>query len=206
VSKELERYATGPGANSAVADDARLIRAEVERCRRILTRMSARGAEPVGEAPEWTAPRQLLAAAAGELAPDRASLVRTREEGEQVEVKLPRLATAQALAVLLNNAADASAEPILCTISRTQDGVRFSITDRGPGMTADVLARIGDPFFTTKEPGRGMGLGIFLVRNFAARLGGSVNFESAPGKGTTVLLDLPAPTRTASVEHATQPG
>jgi two-component system sensor histidine kinase RegB len=73
-------------------------------------------------------------------------------------------------------------------------------------MTADVLARIGDPFFTTKEPGRGMGLGIFLVRNFAARLGGSVNFESAPGKGTTVLLDLPAPTRTASVEHATQPG
>jgi two-component system, sensor histidine kinase RegB len=58
-------------------------------------------------------------------------------------------------------------------------------------MPASVLRRIAEPFFTTKEPGKGMGLGTFLVRTFAESLGGRVLFESTPGKGTTATLELP---------------
>jgi two-component system sensor histidine kinase RegB len=58
-------------------------------------------------------------------------------------------------------------------------------------MPANVLRRIAEPFFTTKEPGKGMGLGTFLVRTFAESLGGRVMFDSIPGEGTTVTLELP---------------
>jgi two-component system sensor histidine kinase RegB len=56
-------------------------------------------------------------------------------------------------------------------------------------MPADVLNRAGEPFFTTKDPGRGLGLGLFLARVFAERCGGTLSIES--GAGTTVTLDLP---------------
>jgi two-component system sensor histidine kinase RegB len=58
-------------------------------------------------------------------------------------------------------------------------------------MSDGVLRRIAEPFFTTKEPGKGMGLGTFLVRTFAQNLGGRVSFDSSPGEGTTVTLELP---------------
>ena len=58
-------------------------------------------------------------------------------------------------------------------------------------MTAETLAHLGEPFFTTKEPGRGMGLGTFLAGVFAENLHGSLEFESAAGEGLTAILELP---------------
>jgi two-component system sensor histidine kinase RegB len=58
-------------------------------------------------------------------------------------------------------------------------------------MPAHVLRRIAEPFFTTKDPGKGMGLGTFLVSTFAERLGGRVVFDSRLGEGTTATLQLP---------------
>ena len=52
------------------------------------------------------------------------------------------------------------------------------------------MRRATDPFFTTKEVGQGMGLGLFLARSIAERLGGSLRFESEVGRGTTVRLGL----------------
>lgn len=65
------------------------------------------------------------------------------------------------------------------------------IVDRGSGMDAELLARIGEPFFTTKAPGRGMGLGMFLARAVVEGVGGSLHLESAPGHGTTAQVTLP---------------
>jgi two-component system sensor histidine kinase RegB len=56
-------------------------------------------------------------------------------------------------------------------------------------MTPEVLARAGEPFFTTRSAGRGLGLGLFLARVFAERSGGTLTIAS--GAGTTVTLDLP---------------
>lgn len=71
------------------------------------------------------------------------------------------------------------------------DYVAVAVADTGAGMTEDVLAKACEPFFTTKPAGKGSGLGLSMVRNFAMRSGGGLAIDSAPGKGTTVRLYLP---------------
>jgi two-component system sensor histidine kinase RegB len=65
------------------------------------------------------------------------------------------------------------------------------VTDHGRGVARDDLDRVGEPFYTTKPPGQGMGLGLFLARAFAERYGGELTFASEEGKGTRVALSLP---------------
>lgn len=69
--------------------------------------------------------------------------------------------------------------------------VVLSVTDDGAGMSADVLARVFDPFYTTKEMGKGSGLGLSMVYGFIRQSGGHVAITSEPGRGTTVKLYLP---------------
>jgi len=63
--------------------------------------------------------------------------------------------------------------------------------DDGKGMSPETLRRIGEPFFTTKEPGKGMGLGTFLVRTLSEQLGGRLTFDSSLNAGTSAILELP---------------
>jgi signal transduction histidine kinase len=67
---------------------------------------------------------------------------------------------------------------------------RISVCDHGRGMAKDVLARIGTPFFTTRE--EGTGLGVALARATFVRHGGTLEYVSAPGAGTTATATLPA--------------
>ena len=69
--------------------------------------------------------------------------------------------------------------------------VRLAVTDTGAGMPPDVLARVTEPFFTTKPQGKGTGLGLAMARGFAEQSGGGLHIESAPGRGTTVNLWFP---------------
>ena len=71
------------------------------------------------------------------------------------------------------------------------DFVLLSVTDTGVGMTADVLERAVEPFFTTKHLGHGTGLGLSMVYGFVKQSGGHVKIESAPNRGTRVRLYLP---------------
>jgi signal transduction histidine kinase len=71
------------------------------------------------------------------------------------------------------------------------DYVRLSVVDTGTGMDAATLARVGEPFFTTKPPGRGTGLGMAMAKGLAEQSGGGLSIDSAEGKGTTVTLWLP---------------
>ncbi len=70
--------------------------------------------------------------------------------------------------------------------------VRLSISDRGSGMDAETLARAIDPFFTTKDVGKGTGLGLSMVHGFAHQIGGAFQLESAPDRGTSAHIWLPA--------------
>ena len=203
VARELERYAASL-ANDAVREDAKLIRSQVERCRLILQRMSAEGAEPMGETAR--------AVDAGKLLDEvrcyfpealRGSLQIGAPSG--LAAVLPVQATVQSLVALVQNALDANRDGSRIVLEARGAGpeITFSVTDCGQGMSEAVLRRVAEPFFTTKEPGKGMGLGTFLVRTFAERLGGSLSFESLPGKGTTATLTLPARTPTEDGVHVT---
>ena len=70
--------------------------------------------------------------------------------------------------------------------------VRLSVVDKGAGMDAATLARAIEPFFSTKETGRGTGLGLSMVHGLAAQLGGAFVLQSEPGAGTRADLYLPA--------------
>jgi CheY-like chemotaxis protein len=71
------------------------------------------------------------------------------------------------------------------------DYVMLSVTDSGTGMPPEVLARAVEPFFTTKGPGTGSGLGLSMIFGFAKQSGGHLAIDSQPGGGTTVHLYLP---------------
>ena len=63
------------------------------------------------------------------------------------------------------------------------------VRDNGPGMSAEVLARIFEPMFSTKN--FGVGLGVPIIKNIMEGHGGGVEYHSSPGKGTTVVMWLP---------------
>ena len=193
VSRELERIAAQLPDGDDMREDAKLIRSEVERCRLILQRMSVEGAEPMGEAPRSIPLAELLRETLLQFSESQRGYLRVSVPDEEVAVVLPVQATTHSLAALIRNALDANVEDgkIVIRAERNGSQIVFSVADCGLGMPEHVLRRIAEPFFTTKEPGKGMGLGTFLVRTFAERLGGDLSFESSPGKGTTAKLDLP---------------
>lgn len=71
------------------------------------------------------------------------------------------------------------------------DSVRFTVTDNGPGIPAEAIDRIFDRYFTTKKPGEGTGLGLFVTRNLVENMGGNIEVTSRSGGGTTFTITLP---------------
>jgi signal transduction histidine kinase len=66
------------------------------------------------------------------------------------------------------------------------------IADTGPGIAPEALERIFEPYFTTKRPGEGTGLGLFVTRTLVENLGGRIEVSSAVGEGTSFIISLPA--------------
>ena len=71
------------------------------------------------------------------------------------------------------------------------DSVVIEIADDGPGIPEPAREHIWEPFFTTKEPGKGSGQGLAISRSIVERHSGTIRFESEPGKGTTFTLRIP---------------
>jgi signal transduction histidine kinase len=99
---------------------------------------------------------------------------------------------------LLVNAAHAiGTEPAthgdILVVSR-REGARIvvEVSDNGPGIRQDLIGRVFEPFFSTKAPGEGTGLGLFLSRDIVRRHGGELRVRSTPGRGATFIVDLPA--------------
>jgi PAS domain S-box-containing protein len=80
---------------------------------------------------------------------------------------------------------------LMVKTERADDGIRISFKDDGPGIAREYLARIFDPFFTTREVGQGTGLGLTLCHRIVTEHGGRIYARSRPGKGATIIVELP---------------
>ena len=192
ASRDLELGGKGACPDGNIAEDARLIRSEVDRCGQILRHMGGRSAEPGGEMPVFTSLREICGQVKADLPIGKSGLLRTAVT-EETTAFLPASATRQALSALVKNALDSSPSGQCVTLAAKSDSgsVIFTVEDSGCGMSPETLNRVTEPFFTTKCSGRGLGLGTFLVRLFAERLNGNLICESELGRGTSAILELP---------------
>lgn len=112
--------------------------------------------------------------------------------------ELPVLADASQLqSALLNlavNARDAMPEggQLIFRTEPSDAGVVIEVRDTGAGIPFDQQIQVFEPFYTTKRPGKGTGLGLAMVYGFATQSGGDIDLSSAPGVGTSIRMHLPA--------------
>ncbi|HTP84707.1 MAG TPA: ATP-binding protein [Alphaproteobacteria bacterium] len=118
---------------------------------------------------------------------------------ELPKVRADARALRQILLNLLSNAVKFTPAGGRVTVSATAAGphdIRLTVSDTGVGISADDLKRVGEPFRqlgrTLTKPQEGTGLGLAITKRLAEMHGGKLEFESAPGRGTAVLVTLPA--------------
>jgi two-component system, sensor histidine kinase RegB len=178
--------------------EAEEVRNQVRRCKQIITGMLA----PPGGA-DLEEPKEV------EVAPVLEAAVKRWQEGRpgpppvldiqpqtaRARARLPVQAFERAIKNLLDNAAEAtenrSAREVRISLARLRGELRIQVSDNGVGVPEPLLRRIGEPFFTTKEPGHGTGLGLYLARHVVERQGGEMTVTSAEGRGTEVTLTVP---------------
>ena len=96
---------------------------------------------------------------------------------------------------LILNAVDAMPEggiiSLASEVDYETDSIRLSITDTGTGVPKELQGSVFEPFVTTKQAGKGVGLGLSVVYGIVTQHGGTVQLESEEGKGATFILALP---------------
>jgi len=183
------------GAPDAEAQGAAIL-AQVSRCRDILTKMQGGGG--VREKASASAPIGVSV---------RAAIATWRNAHPEVQVDLAVRAGAEAkvmlstedveatVCTLLDNALHATraakgAEVIEVEITADAGAVLVRVDDRGTGVAPHLEGRLGEPFLTTKEPGEGMGLGLYLIRTLLAQAGGQLEVARRAPQGTRITLRL----------------
>ena len=187
----------GADASDATTHAA-AISAQVVRCRDILTRMQAGVATPRAVAHTVVCAAVDAAVRTWRRAhPSAAVTLTTRIPGDAT-VPLSAGEIEAALGALLDNAlhaTGASATPIEVAVTSDRGAILVHVEDGGAGIAPHLAERLGEPFLTTKEPGEGMGLGLYLVRTLLAHVGGGL--EVAPRAADAPALAGGARTRGA---------
>jgi two-component system sensor histidine kinase RegB len=206
VAGELAREIEPLRPEGPLRDDVQLIRDEVRRCRNILDRMAVDAGTSKGESLVPICIDEIITQCMQGLPASPRVHVDVAEPLRGRSLSLPPRALEQALRGVIKNAQDASegAGEVYVRAHATHLDLQLEVEDKGTGMSPDVAARACEPFFTTKPPGRGMGLGLFLTRLLLEQLGGSFAIDSQPGRGTVATITLPiaAATRERVASHA----
>lgn len=165
---------------------------EVDRCQIILDKMRARGSELQGEVPELLSVEDVYTSVVKSLEDIKDRIVFICN-CKNIKILSLKKSLVEAIAALIKNGIQASTSSQLVEVSAKEenDSILFSIADSGAGIRSEFITRIGEPFFTTKDPGEGMGLGLFLVNAFAKRVGGYFKLLPNNKSGATALLCVP---------------
>ena len=193
VAKEMAREAPTP----TVKDDAELLIAQADRCREILRRLAATPDKASDEVHERLSLRQLVqeviephAAASKEVRVE--AIVTGAKDVKTPDVRrLPEIT--HAFTSFVENAVDFAESEILVSARFDAENITVEVRDDGPGFSPEILAKLGEPYVTTR-PGAegsrtghiGMGLGFFISKTLLERTGAEVTFHNAKPHGAVV--------------------
>jgi two-component system sensor histidine kinase RegB len=206
VAKELARNAA---PNTQMADDLTLLQTQAARCREILQKLTRGPTEPDPLHARMSV-TQLIEEAAGpyrgfgtELIVSAAPRPGSEGPGAAEPIGERRPGVIHGLANLVENAVDFARRRVEIAATWSADEVTISIADDGPGMAADILDALGEPFITTRrdrprrqtkdgEPS-GLGLGFFIAKTLLERSGASISLENRarPEHGAIVKIGWP---------------
>jgi signal transduction histidine kinase len=176
------------------------MRRETERIHRILRDLLqfARPGAQVdrGETPEAGDVERAVLDTAALVSPQKS--LRDIELKVEVEPNLPHVTLGndelvQVTLNLLMNAADAVGPGGVVSVEArsTAQGVRLSVEDNGPGVAEEVQTRLFEPFVTTKEVGKGTGLGLAVCRGMVEAVGGNISLDATYTRGARFIVELP---------------
>ena len=190
IATELERE---QGGESTLRHDLQMLRAQADQCKRILTQLTldagAARAEQMTPINCEEYLQQLLAQ--WQLLRPHVLLAADFSGTQPAPYIVLERSVNQALMSLINNAADASPGHVEISGHWDEVQLQIEIRDRGPGISAEVAARAGEAFFTTKGPEHGLGIGLFLANASIERAGGTVRLFNRDGGGACVRVTLP---------------
>ncbi|MGW8286995.1 MAG: ATP-binding protein [Desulfobulbales bacterium] len=180
------------GMDQGLIDDAQLIKDQVKTCKNILYQMAADAGEHLGEALETLTVEQVAAQVMDEFSKEDREIIRIENEADALTFQAPSRTLTRSLKGLIKNGIDASDSGAQVSMRCFYDEryLYFQVTDNGTGMDAETAARATEPFFTTKQLGKGLGLGLFLAQNMAEQFGGNLTISSERKKGTMVTISL----------------
>lgn len=197
VAKEMIREAPTP----QVKEDAELLKAQAERCREILRRLTDRPDAASDEVHERLSLRQLVQEVIEPHAdvPDvRVEAIVTGASGVAAPDirRMPEIL--HAFTSFVENAVDFAASEVLVSARFDAETVSIEVRDDGPGFAPDILAKLGEPYVTTR-PGAegsrtghiGMGLGFFISKTLLERTGAVVSFQNGRPRGAIVSARWP---------------
>lgn len=188
--KELEREAAAlPGA----VEKLHILREQIQRCKTTLSILSASAGQVSCEAGRGLPLDAYLEEIVRQWRRTRTAVdIQPRWSGIQpAPVILAEQTLSQAIVIILNNAADACPDNIEVEGHWTAEQLFLEVRDQGAGLTAEAVSAAGNKLFTTKEPGQGLGLGLFLAHAAIRRFGGKVQLFNRDGGGTCTRLMLP---------------
>ena len=193
VAKELAREAP----NAAVREDADLLMAQAERCRDILKRLAAMPDEAADEVHDRLSLRQLVQEVIEHHASTsrqvRVEAIVTGAKGVAAPAirRLPEIT--HAFNSFVENAVDFARSEILVSARFDADFITIEVRDDGPGFAPEILAKLGEPYITSRPDAEGsrtghpgMGLGFFISKTLLERTGAVVTYNNARPRGALV--------------------
>ena len=193
TAKEMLRAAQ----DDIAREDADLIISQAQRCREILQRLSQSSHNTADKMHERIGIKELMDEAAAPLKGlDAHITVKLAPPPDLPDAPVLKRQTEllYGLGNFIENAVDFATSEVQITGAWTGDSLTIVVQDDGPGFPPDILAKLGEPYVTTRrgQPGYGgLGLGVFIAVTLIERIGGRVDLTNAPQGGARVVLNLP---------------
>ena len=186
---ELESELRSTIPNADILIETKSIREAVDRCQKIIDGLSGHAGIVSGEPVATTSVRTIISQVLEHLPDPSAMGVEVQSDVDSSTFQTFSSSLVQALLSLVRNGLEYG--NVRLAVTRGNRSISFCVHDEGPGIPKETLARMGEPFFTTKGAGKGMGLGVFITKTFAERIGGSLSFSNPESRGTTAILSVP---------------